>query len=160
MNNILINKRSNGSGDGIHYGIKIYKNGAATITSDYNLIVSDGVGGIVGSYTGDGQLDATLLDWQNHTGWDMNSVSKEVEFQEIENGDLHLTGSSLNDTDLHGIFIPGINNDIDGEERWIDSTFMGADQPSVCIPGTVPDPENIIVNGDFGALTLCFFYCF
>ncbi len=152
-NNIFINKRSNGSGNGIHYGMHILQNGTAPIASDYNLIESNGIGGIVGCYTGNGQLDTTLLDWQSHTGLDMNSVSKEVEFQEIETGDLHLAGSSLNDIDLYGTFIAGIN-DIDGEQRWADSTYMGADQPIICIPGTAADPDNILENGDFEACTL------
>lgn len=150
MNNVFINKRSNGSGDGIHYGLHLYKEATATIISDYNAIVSNGIGGIAGFY--EGHLDTTLSLWQGHTGWDMNSVSKEIVFREIETGDLHLAGSSLRDTELIGIFISGIN-DIDDEERWADSTFMGADQPVPCIPGTA-DPDNILENGNFEACTL------
>jgi hypothetical protein len=147
-NNIIINKRSNGEGTLTHVCVNYIISGMTTLISDYNLFLCDEIDGFIGCYLGD---HATLTDWQDGTGLDLNSVSKEVEFAGIETGDLHLAGSSLTDTELYGIYMAGIN-DIDNEERWAEGTFMGADQPPYfepCIPGTATDPENIIENGDF-----------
>jgi hypothetical protein len=155
-NNIFINKLSNGEGTKDNYCVWFNKSGTPNLTSDYNLLLCDEIDGAIGlSYNEIGYYNtfcATLKDWQDSTGLDLHSVSKEVEFVGTETGDLHLAGSSLIDTDLHGIYIAGIN-DIDNEERRADGTFMGADQPPFfgpCIPGTATDPENIIENGDFG----------
>jgi hypothetical protein len=148
-NNLIINNRSNVVDTVKHYCVSYYVLGTPNLISDYNLFLCDKIDGILG---GDNMNSyATLTDWQNGTGLDLHSVSKEVEFAGIETGDLHLAGSSLTDTDLYGLYMAGIN-DIDNEERWADGTFMGADQPPLfepCIPGTTTDPENIIENGDF-----------
>jgi hypothetical protein len=159
-NNIIINDRSNGIGTGNHYGI--YLNYGLTdeqISSDFNDILCDGTGGIVGSSSDWG---TTLADWQALTGWDLNSVSNDVAFEAMETGDLHLSGSSLTDTSLVGMNIPGIA-DIDNEMRPIGLNFMGADQPPAvepCVPGNTSDPENIIENGDFENCTLSNWYLY
>ena len=57
-------------------------------------------------------------------------------------GDLHLAGMSFDDPDLLGLYIPGIE-DIDGQERSSDSTFMGADQPLAISVGTQEIKEKI-----------------
>jgi hypothetical protein len=80
----------------------------------------------------------------------------------METGDLHLSGSSLTDTSLIGMNIPGLN-DIDNEERPVDMNFMGADQPPAfmpCVPGSIADPENIIENGDFDDCSLSNWYLY
>jgi hypothetical protein len=149
-NNMFINKRS--SVEGLKYNNCIYYyRGEESLISDHNLFLCDEIDGNISSDISGNQY-ATLTDWQDSTGLDLHSVSKEVEFAGVETGDLHLAGSSLTDTDLFGLYMAGIN-DIDNEERWADGTFMGADQPPFfepCIPGTATDPENIIENGDFG----------
>lgn len=152
-NNIIINNRSNITGTRSHYCIYLLESGTPATVSDYNLFQCDGTDGILGVYDND---YITLADWQNNTGFDLNSVSKGVSFAEVGIGDLHLAGSSVSDSDLYGTYIEGIN-DIDNEQRWPDSTFMGADQPSItepCNPDPENDPENIIENGNFGACTL------
>ncbi len=143
--NLFINHRSNGTGDGEHYAIKLNK-GAETpdIHSDYNLFFVDGNGGIFGAYYYSD--DTTLTQWQASTTLDMHSIFKDVEFKDITNGDLHLAGMSFDDPDLLGMYIPGIE-DIDGQERPSDSTFMGADQPSVSSVGTQVIGEKI--NSEF-----------
>jgi hypothetical protein len=149
-NNMFINKRLSMECTAYHICESFNKVGTPTLISDYNLFLCDNIVGITGC--DNTYFCATLTDWQDSTGLDLNSVSKEVEFAGVETGDLHLAGSSLTDTDLYGLYMAGIN-DIDNEERWADGTFMGADQPPYfepCIPGTATDPENIIENGDFG----------
>ena len=152
-NNIFINNRSNASGTMKHYCAGFVTHGAVSITSDYNLFQYDDIDGILGFYNND---YTTLTDWQNNTGFDLNSVVKGITFAGVEAGDLHLSGSSVSDSDLYGLYIEGIN-DIDNEQRWPDSTFMGADQPSIiepCIPEPENDPDNILENGNFGACSL------
>ncbi len=152
-NNIFINKRSNAFGTAKHYCLSINSSGTPTLVSDHNLLLCDDVDGILGNYSDD---YSTLADWQNNTGFDLNSVTKDVVFEDAAAGDLHLSGNSLTDSDLYCTFIDGIN-DIDNEVRWADSTYMGADQPSViepCIPDPENDPDNILKNGNFGACTL------
>jgi hypothetical protein len=159
LNNIIINKRSNGVGYGLQYGIYIASVESENINSDYNLLLCDGIGGLPGVFNVE---CLTLNDWQIQTGWDLHSVSKEVEFAALETSDLHLAGNSLTDIDLFGIYADGLP-DIDNEVRYANTTFMGADQPSGfedCVPGTQTDPVNIVENGDFEGCSLAPWYFF
>jgi hypothetical protein len=160
-NNIFINKHSNEEGTKHHYCVYYRGSETPSMTSDYNLFLCGEINGITGRYNNN-KYFATLKDWQDSTGLDLHSVSKEVEFAGVETGDLHLAGSSLTDTALYGLYMAGIN-DIDNEERWADATYIGADQPPYiepCIPGTGTDPENILENGDFGDCTLTPWYVY
>ncbi len=67
--NLFINHRSNGTGDGEHYAIKLNKGAEIPdIQSDYNLFFVDGNGGVLGSYNESD--DTTLTQWQTATALD------------------------------------------------------------------------------------------
>ena len=106
-----------------------------------------GYWGIFGNYD-------SFLDWQTITDLDTNSNIKNVEFSDIDDHDLHLTGSSIGDSDLYGIPIPCFSEDIDGDFRSATEPYKGADE---CFPQTAPpqnisiyhDGTNLIINWDF-----------
>ncbi len=57
--------------------------------SDYNLIYADD-----GAYTGyTDKIHSTLIEWQNSTGYDLNSISFDPVFVDADNGDYHLKSS-------------------------------------------------------------------
>lgn len=64
---------------------------------------------------------------------EQHSIFKDVNFIDVNSGDLHLTGSSIGDEDLIGIQIPGITTDIDGNLR-SESPYRGADEANVVLP--------------------------
>jgi hypothetical protein len=95
--------------------------------SDYNLLYRSGTTNAkIGYYSAD---QATLSDWQNATGKDANSVSKNVTF--VSSTDLHLASPSDRDPDLVGTPISGITTDIDGDTRHSTYPFKGADEGAV-----------------------------
>jgi hypothetical protein len=123
-NNIFIIKPSYGFCSG-------YDQGAASqsinLQSDYNVIFSQltGIGTLV-HFRADGAAYFSLADYQNATGLDTNSVSKDIEF--VAPDDLHLTECQSQDPDLRGIPIAGITIDFDEEVRNATSPMMGADE--------------------------------
>ncbi len=130
-NNIVINERTNSSGSGSHYAFCKHEE-YGSWTSDYNLLMVNGNGGLIGYYAG---IDCeTLLDWQNTTSCDSHSVSKPVVFTDPGNGDLHLTEVSMDDPDLKCLPVAGITTDIDGDLRNSTNPFKGADE--LVIPQT------------------------
>lgn len=127
-NNISINKHSITTESAVHSCISIEAKDTATLNIDYNLYFTDNDSRVIGEYME--TADTTLNDWQTAAGFDAHSVSKNVEFSDINSGDLHLSGSSFTDTDIYGLFI-NIPLDIDGDQRYVDSTYIGADQPFI-----------------------------
>lgn len=71
MNNIFYNARSNGTGDGTHYGMYLYS--VSGLVCDYNDIFTDGTGGFFGS--DNVLLYTNLPSWQSGTLLDANSIS-------------------------------------------------------------------------------------
>jgi len=67
---------------------------------------------------------STLLDFKNMTGDDINSNEASI----YTSDGYHLTGTSVGDTDLLGIPIAGIFDDIDGDPRDPFKPFKGADE--------------------------------
>ncbi|MCX7611353.1 MAG: hypothetical protein N2043_07195, partial [Ignavibacterium sp.] len=67
----------------------------------------------------------------------------------VSETDLHLTGSSIGDTNLIGTPIPGITTDIDGDLRDPNNPYKGADEPIVqtqinwC---NLQGPQSAIIN--------------
>ncbi|NNC64756.1 MAG: hypothetical protein HKN84_08225, partial [Gammaproteobacteria bacterium] len=105
------------------------------IEADYNSYHSES--GILVS-TPAGTFN-TLADWQAQ-GYDAHSVQKRPEF-ENDLLDLHLTGSSVGDTDLIGTPLPEVLFDIDGQPRDEALPYMGGDE-------AVPFPEGQPVARD------------
>ncbi len=57
---------------------------------------------------------------------DANSIFKNVTFANESIGDLHLAGASSNDTDLTGVILAAVPDDIDGDQRTV--PYRGADE--------------------------------
>ncbi|MEJ5263461.1 MAG: hypothetical protein WHT45_12310, partial [Ignavibacterium sp.] len=136
FNNIFIMKPS--------YGFSIgYDQGAASqainLQSNYNVIFSQLTGsGTLIHFRADGSFYFSLNDYQNATGLDTNSVSKDIEF--VGPDDLHLTECQAQDPDLRGIPIAGITIDFDEEIRNATSPMMGADENDVRSNDMFGDP--------------------
>ena len=133
--NIFWNARSNASGTGKNYAIGLI--GLPGLTSNYNDLYATGVGGFVGSFSGD-QL--TLANWQAATGRDANSISADPQFINPNGNaatvDLHILGTSP--CVGAGLTIAGITHDFDGDFR-PDPPAIGADQPPAA-PSPTPTP--------------------
>ena len=123
-NNIVVNKRYNlATGDGKHYAV--YVSNTSGITSmNYNNFFSLGTFNHLGYWNG--TVISSLAAWQAATQFDINSVSKDVQF--ISDNDLHLTGVSLGDFYLTATPINSITIDFDGEPRHPLYPYMGADE--------------------------------
>ncbi len=95
----------------------------SNVLSDYNNLLTNGPSLVGGAY-------ATLALWQAAPyGQDANSVSKSVLFTSTSSPyDLHLSGSSVGDTDLVGFLYGGVTSDIDGDTRSTLAPYMGADE--------------------------------
>ncbi len=91
-------------------------------TVDYNNYVTSGSNVALWGTTP--AADITALQALN--GKDVHSISKPVNF--VSSTDLHLTGSSLGDTDLIGLPLACIQTDFDGESRSASLPYMGADE--------------------------------
>lgn len=124
FNNIFMIKPS--------YGFCLgYDQGAASqainLQSDYNVIFSQlsGSGSLV-HFRADGVFYFSLAEYQNATGLDTNSASKDIEF--VAPDDLHLTECQSQDPELRGIPIAGITIDFDDEVRNATSPMIGADE--------------------------------
>ncbi len=123
MCNIIHNIRTSLSGSSDHLALKILGNNSYA-NLDYNnyyVLASNPYIGLWGS-----TLVSNIQQWKTITGRDVHSISKNVNF--VSNTDLHLTGSSLGDTDLIGTPISSILTDIDGESRHQFYPYMGADE--------------------------------
>ncbi|MEM6335000.1 MAG: right-handed parallel beta-helix repeat-containing protein, partial [Bacteroidota bacterium] len=102
---------------------------------DYNLLY-----GTVELADVEGTLYPSLPDYQAGTGLDLNSVSKPVTFAGAASPfDLHLAGSSLGDTDLRGIPVFFVPEDIDGDARSMAAPYVGADEGAVSLAGVELD---------------------
>jgi len=123
LNNLFINKRSNLQGTGHHYSIAIDdQRGLQQL--DYNNYFVSGNGGVLGRWLN--QDISNLADWKVATQKDLFSISRDIFF--ISEIDLHLTGNSLGDSDLIGLPISVIPNDIDLEVRNPLYPYRGADE--------------------------------
>lgn len=128
-NNILINNDDNGT----EVNSKIYRQAWSTplvnMTSDYNLWFvdsPDAPGTTWMSRHGDTETRTTLFtNHQTHTGFDDNSISKNVFFKDLENHDYRMANASLNDNDLLVPRLASVTKDINGKNR-ASLTFMGA----------------------------------
>uniref|UniRef100_A0A7V2ZIP6 T9SS type A sorting domain-containing protein n=1 Tax=Ignavibacterium album TaxID=591197 RepID=A0A7V2ZIP6_9BACT len=124
FNNIFIIKPSYGFCLGYGQG---YASQSINLQSDYNVIFSQLSGsGTLVPIISDGVWYSSLTDYQNATGLDTNSVSKDIEF--VAPDDLHLTDCQSQDPELRGIPIAGITIDFDEEIRNATSPMVGADE--------------------------------
>ncbi|MBN1448853.1 MAG: hypothetical protein JXA28_13060, partial [Bacteroidetes bacterium] len=112
-------------------GVAWYVYDGASITdSDYNLFYTNG--STLAYWNGN---MTTLADLQNASGMDAHSISKTVFFEDITTGDLHLASPSDDDTDLFGILLQEVTDDIDHEARV--NPYRGADEACYITPGSL-----------------------
>lgn len=152
FNNIIVAKPSYGFNAAYNQG-----NNPANLQSDYNSIYMQG-GGVSWLVSRDAVAYYSLLEYQNATGLDTNSTSKDIEF--VASDDLHLTDCQSQDPEIWGIPIQGITSDFDGEIRDAISPLMGADETGTRSNDMFGDPFIIplpgtafsIANGKFDNL--------
>src|SRR5690606_9693098 len=92
-NNIFMNARSNGTGTGKHYAVFYGGSSQVTLNSNYNVLLANGSGGIIGNF---GNADrTTFADWQS-TGLDAASFSADPKFIAHDTAipDLHIAPNS------------------------------------------------------------------
>lgn len=125
-NNIAVNTRTGGNVN--HVGLAML-NPVPTVTADYNCFwASAGANnyhafwGTVGYNDITNYRIAALPQEQNTVFYDVNFVSAT---------DLHITGSSLGNSNLKGIPIAGIVRDFDNDLRNSVSPYKGADEGNV-----------------------------
>lgn len=121
FNNIIIAKPSYGFNSAYNQG-----NNPANLQSDFNSIYIEPSGWPNFLFVRAGVTYYSLLEYQNATGLDSNSTSKNIEFIALD--DLHLTECQSQDPEIWGIPIQGITNDFDGEIRDPNFPLMGADE--------------------------------
>ena len=124
--NIFWNARSNASGGATNYAIAL--SGLSGVTSNYNDLYANGVGGCVG--TAPGVAGCTLANWQTGTGQDANSISADPLFIN-PNGNaatvnLHISPGSP--CIAAATPISGIANDFDNNLRNPCTPDIGADE--------------------------------
>ena len=132
-NNIFWNARSNASGTGKNYAVRV---GGTTVnptglTSDYNLFYASGTGAVFGFYN---SLDvADISAWRTATGQDNNSLSNYDPQFIAPNGDastvnLHISPTNPTVIEGSGIAIANVVDDFDGQTRsGLTPTDRGAD---------------------------------
>lgn len=128
QNNIFWNARSNGSGTGKHYAIRI---GATTgLTCNYNDLFANGTGAVLGV---NNTTDYTTLGaWQTGTLQDANSIAANPQFVSATGNaatvDLHIDINQSTPIESSGVIIPSVTVDYDGDDRATNTpTDIGAD---------------------------------
>lgn len=127
LNNIIQNNlglvSSTGTGA---IGIALENGASQLVASDYNDIYCGASNGANAA----GRIGATnyttLASWRTATGKEANSKNFAVTF--VSQTDLHLAAPSIGDTRLAGTPIVGITTDIDGETRFANYPYIGADE--------------------------------
>ena len=130
QNNIFVNARSNSGATSKHYAVVYGGTGMnpAGLTANNNLFFVSGTGGVLGSFNGVDQT--TLAGWQATTGVDAASLSADPLF-------VNPTGTAAT-VDLHlqpntpannaGVFLAGVTDDFDGQNRSHAAPDIGADE--------------------------------
>lgn len=128
-NNIFYNARSNSSGTGSHFAIRLYN--VSGLTINYNDYQVTGTGGAIGRINATNY--STFAAWQGATTQDANSITPFSPLF-ISNNDLHLQSTGNNALNA-GITIAGITTDIDPDLRA--TPTIGADELPIILPITL-----------------------
>ena len=121
-NNIAINQRTGGNVN--HIGFVLINN-TGTYDIDYNCYYADGTNSFQ-TYVGTTGYN-NLSDYKTAVAPnEQNTIFKNVSF--VSSTDLHLVPPSDGDTDLAGIPLAGIIDDIDGDLRDGQYPYRGADE--------------------------------
>jgi hypothetical protein len=144
-NNIAINQRTGGNVN--HIGFALINN-TGTYNIDYNCYHADGTNSFK-TYVGTTGYN-NLSDYKTAVAPnEQNTIFKNVSF--VSSTDLHLVPPSDGDTDLAGIPITGIVDDIDGDLRDSQYPYRGADEGTT-IPVELTS-FTALVNGNSVALS-------
>ncbi|MDR3666439.1 MAG: T9SS type A sorting domain-containing protein, partial [Ignavibacteriaceae bacterium] len=127
--NLLINNITE-AGTGKHFAIASIDLTGNSLTSDYNNLYTV-VPANLGSYPNTSSVTnpVTFAGWQSVITGDAHSSNEII--TTVSSDDLHLSGPSIGDLVLSGIWINGITTDIDGDIRF-GTPYMGADE----VPGS------------------------
>lgn len=131
-NNVFFNARSNGTGTGKHYAVRV---GGTTVnptglTINYNVYYVTGVGGVFGLFNGADV--ASLSAWRTAVGQDASSIYGDPKFTLADGsaatGDLHIDPLATTPVEGNGLLIASVTDDFDGQLRsGLTPTDMGAD---------------------------------
>jgi trimeric autotransporter adhesin len=114
-NNIFYNSRSNGTGSGTHYAIRLGGVGMnpTGLTTNFNCLRADGDGGVLGFY--DGANRTSMAAWRQFTGQDNSSTSSDPLLDIIT---LKInSGSTPTALESGGTNISGITTDFENDAR-------------------------------------------
>jgi hypothetical protein len=117
--NIFVNSRSNTSGTAKHFAFVL--SATTTITSDYNIYLANGTGGVLASVNDGTTSLATLAALQAATSQDAHSQSADPLF--VNSGgtsstvDLHIQSGFATPVEGVGVDIPSVADDFDGQTR-------------------------------------------
>ena len=138
-NNIFIDLRT-GYGS---FTALTFQNTPINFSGDYNDLFNS----TPTQLTSVGNTDMNFTMYQSTTAQDSNSISQPVSFIDTAHGDLHLAPPSSTNSSLHGLPVPGITIDFDGNPRSPTSPFMGASEgcPGSLIT-TQPTSANVCVG--------------
>ena len=123
-NNILVQLANDG------HSTLTYFISRSPIISDYNNLYCNGI--YLLYYWPTFYFISSLTQFKTQTGLDMHSKDKPVQF--VSNYDLHLAGTSLHDTDLIGVPLSEVTDDIDGQPRNPLYPYKGADEADFPLP--------------------------
>jgi hypothetical protein len=117
-NNIFYNARSNGTGTGKHYAVRVAGGTAPNLTIDHNVYHTSGTGGVFGFYGAD---RTSLAAWQTAVGQDANSLDGNPQYQNptgtAATVDLHINPASMTPVEGVGVNIASVTDDFDGQTR-------------------------------------------
>lgn len=123
-------------------GYTYVSDNSSSILSDHNNFIT--TGSPIAKING---LDySNVNDLSSATGNDNNSMTREVFFN--SNNDLHLTGMSIGDTNIRGIPIQGISEDIDNQLRNPVRPYIGADEADFPLPVEITSFSSFINQRD------------
>lgn len=125
--NIFYNARSNNTGTGSHYAVKVGGSGPnpAGLSINNNVYYVSGTGGVFGYYN---SLPVTGLNaWQANVGSDANSLFGNPQFINYKNNfKISLAVNSI--ANNNGVSIAGISDDIEGTVRSLTKPDIGCDE--------------------------------
>ena len=143
-NNIFVNARSNGSGTGKHYAVKVAGTvpNPSGLTINNNDYLASGTGGVFGFFN---SLDvASLANWKTNVGQDANSFNSDPQFisPAAATPDLHINAAIATAVEGNGAAVtPAVTDDYDGQARsGLTPIDIGADAGNFTSAGDVTAP--------------------
>ncbi len=140
QNNIFVNARSNASGSGKNYAVRVAGSGVnpTGLTINYNDYFTSGTGAVYGYYGADITNQAS---WRTAVGQDANSFSGDPQFiaPSAVTPDLHIQAAIPTSIEATGIAIGNVTDDFDGEIRSsLSPTDIGADAGNFISSDIIP----------------------